>query len=224
MFLKGPLESMPYRSVREAAISVAYPQVNIPGKSTAKAETRGWEHGRATSSGVKNTCGNPGPHCRGWANRLGPRQHGQVQDRPGKQCHHASSQGAHLASSPPSLPPKVGASSFLTCPGKAHYGVEIWPFVQETVVLKADIGDSPVAQWLECRTFIDKGQGSIPDQGTKILHAAWQKKKKIKLNFKSLHNSPEKSERLRDWTLSSKNFWGSKALSSVITAVLDFTP
>ena len=66
------------------------------------------------------------------------------------------------------------------------------------MVLKAYVGNSPVAQWLECRTFSDKGQGSIPDQGTKILQAAWPKKKKFKLNVKSLHNSPEKSERLRD--------------------------
>lgn len=140
-------------------------------------------------------------------NRLGPRQHGQVQDRPGKQCHHASSQGAHLAlfttlSATKSVPLLSShAQAKLTT-------VEIWPFVQETVVLKAYIGDSPVAQWLEC-CFHWQGQGSIPDQGTRFCKQ--RGKKKFKLNFKSFHNSPEKSERLRDWTLSSKNFWGSKA-------------
>lgn len=72
IFLKGPLESMPYRSTREAAISVACPQLNSPGKSTARAETQGWGHERATSSGVKNTCGNPGPHCRGCGEQAGP--------------------------------------------------------------------------------------------------------------------------------------------------------
>ena len=159
------------------------------------------------------------------ADRLGPRRHGRSRTDRGSSGHHASSHGAHLASSPPSSLPKVSASPFLTCPGKANMVWRYDLFVQETVVLKAYVGNSPVAQWLQCCTFTDKGQGSIPGRGTKILQAVWPKKKrKITLNFKSLHNSAEKSERLRDRTLSSKTFGGSKALRSVITAVLDFTP
>ena len=46
------------------------------------------------------------------------------------------------------------------------------------------MGTSLVVQWLELRAFTGEGTGSIPDWGTKILHAVGcgQKKKKKKVS------------------------------------------
>ena len=41
-------------------------------------------------------------------------------------------------------------------------------------------GTSLAAQWLGLRASTAGGAGSIPAQGTKILHVSWQKKKKKK--------------------------------------------
>ena len=46
------------------------------------------------------------------------------------------------------------------------------------------MGNSLMVQWLGLGAFMAEGTGSIPDQGTKILHSAphgWGKKKKKKL-------------------------------------------
>ena len=42
-------------------------------------------------------------------------------------------------------------------------------------------GNSLAVQWLKLHTSIAEGTGSILGQGTKILNAKWQKKKKISI-------------------------------------------
>ena len=45
------------------------------------------------------------------------------------------------------------------------------------------LGTSLVVQWLGLRASTAGGTGLIPGQGTKILHAAWPKKKILKMVF-----------------------------------------
>ena len=64
----------------------------------------------------------------------------------------------------------------------------MWPKINKCVFEKhnikshphSDYGTSPVVQWLRLHAFIAGGMGSIPDWGTRILHAARCAKKKKK--------------------------------------------
>ena len=52
---------------------------------------------------------------------------------------------------------------------------------------KTEAGVSLAVQWLSLRAANAKGAGGIPGQGTKILHAAWCRAKKI--NNKIIFNN-----------------------------------
>ena len=52
-----------------------------------------------------------------------------------------------------------------------------------TSIPSRDVGNSLVVQWLGLQAFTAEGLGSIPVLGTKILQAAWQKKKKNHKEF-----------------------------------------